>query len=270
MPSFRPAQNTLIDPLEVHVGNLADAWRATFETAQARTALKSLAAFLSERLGAGAEIYPRLPLRALDYVQPDSTQVVILGQDPYHGPNQAQGLAFSVPENCPCPPSLRNMVKELSMEYPGSPALLKQHDLSPWAAQGVLLLNAVLTVESGKPASHAGKGWEVITDEIIKSVARSPQPKVFMLWGSQAQAKQRLLPPDARHLVLTANHPSPLSAQRPPKPFIGCGHFKQANDWLAKQGRPPIDWFAAIHGVPEGTPARVPAAESGPAQKALW
>lgn len=218
-------------------------------TEAARQALARLSLFLSKRLQAGAEIYPRQPLRALGYMQPESVQVVILGQDPYHGANQAQGLAFSVPDLCPRPPSLRNIFKELALEYPGS-LVSKHHELSPWARQGVLLLNAVLTVESGRPASHAGQGWEIITDQIIKSVAASPQPKVFMLWGAQAQAKRKLLPDDARHLVLVANHPSPLSAQRPPIPFIGCRHFTRANEWLQRQGRPAIDWLKALEGSP--------------------
>ena len=243
------AQNTLDSPLLTHLQNLDEVWKETLRMPEPKAALRQLSAFLAARLAAGAEIYPRYPFRALDYVQPDTVRVVILGQDPYHGPNQAQGLAFSVPDTCPCPPSLQNMFKELALEYPGFDGARNRnaggaqnnkpsgstgmgHDLSPWAEQGVLLLNTVLTVEARQPASHARQGWEAVTDALISRVARSPQPKVFMLWGSHAQAKRQLLPSNGPHLILASNHPSPLSALRPPKPFIGCNHFKLANEWL--------------------------------------
>src|SRR5699024_4732941 len=190
--------------------------------------------FLDQRLDQGATIFPHQPFRALELTRPESTKVVILGQDPYHGPNQAQGLAFSVPNACPSPPSLRNILTELKHNYPDS-LHGTGHELSGWARQGVLLLNTVLTVEQKQPASHAGKGWEVVTDALLQYVAASPTPKVFMLWGAHAQRKQALLQQHANgpSCVLTANHPSPLSARRPPQPFIGCGHFRQANRWLA-------------------------------------
>lgn len=242
---FTEALNTLNEPLDAHLQRLSPAWQHAINSESAVSALRKLSAFLSERLDAGAEIYPRHPFRALEYVQPDSARVVILGQDPYHGPNQAQGLAFSVPDICRCPPSLRNIFTELALEYP-SAAPRKSHNLVAWAEQGVLLLNAALTVESGSPASHARKGWEEITDAIIQSVADAPQPKVFLLWGAHAQSKRALL---AHRIggplhILAANHPSPLSARRPPVPFIGCGHFAKANDWLREQGQPEIDWLA--------------------------
>jgi len=166
---------------------------------------------------------------------------VILGQDPYHGPGQAQGMAFSVPDDCKRPPSLRNIFNEIARDYPDL-SVPAGNDLSPWADQGVLLLNTALTVEDGQPASHAKRGWETVTDALIAHVARDSSPKVFMLWGAHAQAKRLLLPPDSGHLVLMSNHPSPLSARRPPVPFLGCGHFRATNDWLRDQGKNPIDW----------------------------
>lgn len=239
------ALNRLASDLSPHIQQLAPVWQDTLARPTTQAALQSLNEFLSSRLRAGAEIYPATPFLALRNMAPESVRVVILGQDPYHGPNQAQGLAFSVPETCRCPPSLRNIFKELQLEYPGHHAP-QSNNLGRWTQQGVLLLNAVLTVESGLPASHAKKGWESITDALIKHVAQAPQPKVFMLWGAHAQAKQNLIPsgPDSPPtLILTSNHPSPLSAQRPPKPFIGCGHFKQANEWLAQHGVPGINWL---------------------------
>lgn len=241
---FPSAQNTLEELLDTHVGRLSPAWHTALQPPPAQAALTSLHEFLKQRLQAGAQIYPRQPFRALGFVEPEDVRVVILGQDPYHGPDQAQGLAFSVPDSCRCPPSLRNIFKELALEYPDQP-LRKYNSLEDWARQGVLLLNTALTVEAQKPGSHARKGWEQITDALIQRVADTPQPKVFLLWGAHAQSKQKLL---AQHqggptLVLAANHPSPLSALRPPVPFIGCGHFAKANAWLQKQGQPPIAWL---------------------------
>ncbi len=240
------ADNTLREPPDAQLDRLSPAWREILGAGRAREALKNLSNFLAERLAAGAPIYPRFVFRALEYIEPESVRVVILGQDPYHGPNQAQGLAFSVPDACPCPPSLRNIFKELALEYPQAPRRTR-HYLGDWAEQGVLLLNTALTVEAGSPASHAKKGWEAVTDAVIEGVARAPQAKVFMLWGAHAQSKQALLA-DSRGgpmQILTANHPSPLSALRPPKPFMGCGHFAQANAWLKQHGQATIDWPGA-------------------------
>lgn len=241
------ADNTLETPPIAQLASLSPAWRLALGTGNTRAALHKISDFLDARLAEGAEIYPRHVFRALEYVQPASARVVILGQDPYHGANQAQGLAFSVPDACRCPPSLRNMFKEIAIEYPGTP-LRTRHYLGDWAQQGVLLLNTVLTVEAGSPGSHAKQGWEAVTDAIIRRVAESPQPKVFMLWGAHAQSKQALLAEcqGGPINVLTANHPSPLSAQRPPKPFIGCGHFAQANAWLHEQGETEIDWLERV------------------------
>lgn len=239
------ARNVLRDDIQTHLELLAPVWQEALSTPDVRKAWIGLRTFLAQRVSAGAQIFPHQPLRALQDLQPEDVRVVVLGQDPYHGPNQAQGLAFSVPDICPCPPSLRNMFKELAVEYPGH-AAPKSHNLARWAEQGVLLLNTVLTVEAHQPASHAKKGWETVTDQIIRRVAEAAQPKVFMLWGAHAQSKQALIPTGPGSpptLILTANHPSPLSAMRPPKPFIGCQHFIQANAWLHQHQQTEIDWF---------------------------
>lgn len=210
---------------------------------------QQLGAFVQARLDAGAVIYPPQPFQALALTPRHSVKVVILGQDPYHGPGQAHGLAFSVPPGIKPPPSLRNIMKEIARD-PG----LGQNRLTPpgdgclrrWAEQGVLLLNTGLTVEEGQAASHARQGWEVLTDALMASVATGPQPVVFMLWGAHAQARavQILMadPASARHLILRANHPSPLSALRPPMPFLGCGHFSAANAFLKQHNPPSIQW----------------------------
>lgn len=227
---------------------LSQAWRPCFEWAPVRAALDTLSAMLQTRLAQGAVIYPARPFRALESLQPDEVKVVILGQDPYHGPGQAQGLAFSVPDGFKRPPSLRNILQEIEREYPTDLGTLvlesdvPRNDLSRWADQGVLLLNTSLTVEDGLPASHARAGWEAVTDALIAHVASDTNPKVFMLWGAHAQAKQTLITDQGNHLILKANHPSPLSARRPPMPFVGCGHFRLANEWLSQQNIQAIDW----------------------------
>ncbi|RTZ45697.1 uracil-DNA glycosylase [Candidimonas sp. SYP-B2681] len=243
---FERADNTLIELPEAQLARLSPAWQQTLQTSGSLEALHGVSAFLANRIACGAEIYPRFIFRALEYVEVDAVRVVILGQDPYHGPGQAQGLAFSVPNTCPCPPSLRNIFKELALEYPDAPPR-KEHYLGDWASQGVLLLNTALTVEASSPGSHAKKGWELITNAIIRRVAQTPQPKVFMLWGAHAQSKQALLA-DSKGgplKVLSANHPSPLSALRPPVPFIGCGHFSLANEWLDRHHQAPVEWLRA-------------------------
>lgn len=173
---------------------------------------------------------------AFDAAPFDAVKVVILGQDPYHGPGQAQGLCFSVRPGVPVPPSLNNIYAELERDLglprPGNGCL------TPWAEQGVMLLNSVLTVECGRAASHQGKGWEGFTDHVIDQLNREREHLVFMLWGAYAQAKGRLID-RSRHCVLTAPHPSPLSAHRG---FMGCGHFSAANDYLREHGIDPVDW----------------------------
>jgi uracil-DNA glycosylase len=205
---------------------------------------KALLAFLQQRLSAGVRIYPPEPLRALCLSPLPAVKVVILGQDPYHGMGQAEGLAFSVPTGIPAPPSLRNIFKELQRDLGQAPPF--EASLSPWASKGVLLLNTCLSVEDGLPASHAKQGWEALTDEIIKTIAESAEACVFMLWGAHAQYKAMLIAQATSHepttcLVLQANHPSPLSALRGPQPFIGCGHFSKAQQWLRSKGV-SMDW----------------------------
>jgi len=219
---------------------VADGWQALVDHFFQSTAGQGLLAFLQQRLQDGATIFPPLPLRALQLTPPESVRVVILGQDPYHGRGQAEGLAFSVAAGVALPPSLRNIFKELQRDLGTPPPPFPQPggSLVKWAQKGVLLLNTCLTVEEGQPASHSGKGWELLTDEVIRQVSQEAQPAVFMLWGAHAQSKRALI--DAkRHLVLTANHPSPLSALRPPQPFIGCGHFSQARDWRDQHAAHP-------------------------------
>jgi uracil-DNA glycosylase len=161
----------------------------------------------------------------------------MLGQDPYHGPGQAHGLCFSVPEGIPIPPSLVNIFKEIASDVGGRPPA--SGNLQRWADQGVLLLNAVLTVERGRAGAHQGKGWEQFTDRVVTELNRSTESIVFLLWGSYAMKKGAHVDRN-RHLVLTAPHPSPLSAHRG---FFGCRHFSKANAWLEKHGREPIRWF---------------------------
>jgi uracil-DNA glycosylase len=210
-------------------------WRPVVEAWAASPVGQRLQKFLSERVAAGTTIYPPEPLRALTLTPLAATRIVILGQDPYHGPGQAEGLSFSVPEGVRPPPSLLNIFKELERDGLPRP---RTGSLVSWARGGTLLLNAVLTVEDAKPASHANKGWEQLTDALIKAAADDAAPKVFMLWGSYAQAKAPLIEAAQQgHLVLKANHPSPLSALKPPRPFIGCGHFSTARDWLEERGR---------------------------------
>ena len=164
-------------------------------------------------------------------------KVVLIGQDPYHGPNQAHGLSFSVRPGVAIPPSLRNMYKELALEYPDFPQ--PQHGcLESWATQGVLLLNTCLTVVANQANSHRHLGWDQFTDQVIRAISDKAEPVVFLLWGSHAIKKQQLINAQ-KHYILTAPHPSPLSAHRG---FLGCGHFAKANEWLVAQGKTPIDW----------------------------
>lgn len=223
---------------------LAPGWAPLVSAFFASPAGRSLDGFVAGREAAGATVYPPRPLRALELTALADVRVVLLGQDPYHGPGQAQGLAFSVPAGLRLPPSLRNVFAELARDLGCPPPA--DGDLTRWARQGVLLLNTVLTVEDGRPGSHAGRGWEALTDALVAALAAEPAPKVFLLWGAPAQTKAALIdaaPGGAgRHLVLHANHPSPLSARRPPLPFIGCGHFGRANAFLQARGRGVVDW----------------------------
>ncbi len=211
---------------------VAPGWRGLTDDFFASRTGQVLLDFLRGRLSANAVIFPPQPLRALELTPPDEVRVVILGQDPYHGRGQAEGLAFSVASGVALPPSLRNIFKELQRDLGTPPATFPSPggSLVKWATHGVLLLNTCLTVEEGQPASHSGKGWEVLTDAVIKKVSDGAHPVVFMLWGAHAQSKRALIDV-SRHKVLIANHPSPLSALRPPLPFIGCGHFSAARAW---------------------------------------
>lgn len=224
---------------------VADDWRPVVERFLAGEPARRLGRFIQQRLDAGATIYPPQPFHALALTPLSQVRVLILGQDPYHGPGQAEGLAFSVAPGVRLPPSLRNIFKEIAGET-GRP-LPAHGSLTHWAQQGVLLLNTCLTVEQGSPASHAKQGWEALTNDILEAVQLSPKPVVFMLWGQHAQLLgvgrgDGVGPAGAPRLVLTANHPSPLSALRPPLPFIGCGHFNQANAFLRENGCQPIVW----------------------------
>ena len=237
------ADNRLRAPLAQAFASVPAAWRDMTDPFLASTAGGALAAFVDQRVRDGAVVYPAHVFRALELTAPQDVRVVILGQDPYHGAGQAQGLAFSVaPGQKKLPPSLRNMLKEVQSDT-GAPSICRD-DLTPWAQQGVLLLNSALTVEDGAPQSHAGRGWELLTDALLAHVATQPVPVVFMLWGASAQKKRALVEAAGRHRVLAANHPSPLSALRPPVPFIGCRHFSQANALLAelRPGVAAVDW----------------------------
>ncbi len=200
--------------------------------------MQRLSEFLRAELRAGKTIYPppKRIFAALDATPFEQVKVVILGQDPYHGPGQAHGLCFSVLPGVPPPPSLLNIFAEIERDLhiprPDHGCLL------PWARQGVLLLNSVLTVERGLAGSHQGKGWEGFTDAVIDALNREREGLVFLLWGSYAQAKGKLID-SRRHRLLKAPHPSPLSAHRG---FIGCGHFSMTNRWLRENSQPEIDW----------------------------
>jgi uracil-DNA glycosylase len=236
---------TLQMPLADHLDALPRDWRSVVEPFLDCDHGGALQAFLAARKQAGATIYPPRPFHALELTPLGQVRVVVIGQDPYHGPGQAHGLAFSVPNGVRPPPSLRNIFLELKSDLGCAPPA--SGNLERWARQGVLLSNAVLTVEEGRAGAHANKGWERLTDRLIELLARDAQPKVFLLWGAYAQAKRTLIEAaaaahPASHLVLAANHPSPLSARRPPEPFFGCRHFSKANAFLATNGRGVINW----------------------------
>ena len=217
-------------------------WRTALEPELATPKSRALGGFLRAEEAAGKAIYPPRGSRlaALELTPLEQIKVVILGQDPYHGPGQAHGLSFSVQAGIKVPPSLNNIYKELSADL-GLP-VAAHGNLTGWARQGVLLLNAVLTVEDGKPASHQGKGWEEITDAVVAAVAAKPEPCVFLLWGNHARKKASNvagLGRGSHHLILTAPHPSPLSAYAG---WFGSKHFSQTNVFLDERGRGAIDW----------------------------
>jgi uracil-DNA glycosylase len=213
-------------------------WKAALAEEFGSAYMRELKSFLEAERAAGRQIYPpmRLIFNAFDHTPFDQVRVVIVGQDPYHGPGQAMGLCFSVPRGVPQPPSLRNMLTEIQSDL-GIPAPT-HGDLTHWADQGVLLLNTSLTVRAHEAASHAGKGWERLTDAAIRALADQRDGLVFLLWGRHAHAKRSMID-ESRHLVLAAPHPSPLSAS---KGFFGCRHFSRANEYLESRGQTPIDW----------------------------
>lgn len=221
---------------------IPESWRPALESALASPEARRLGGWLRAEEDAGKTIYPPRGsrLRAFELTPLDAVKAVILGQDPYHGPGQAMGLAFSVPPGERIPPSLRNIYKELESDLGLPPP--RHGDLHRWAEQGVLLLNASLTVEAGSAGSHAGKGWEAVTDAAIAAVAARSQPTVFILWGSHAQAKAARIPRllrESPHLVISSPHPSPLSAHRG---FFGSRPFSRTNDFLSSREREEIDW----------------------------
>ena len=223
-------------------------WKELIEEESKKEYYKQLKMFVDSEYAVN-HVYPERKniFKALELTPLNKVRVVILGQDPYHQPGQAQGLAFSVDEGVKLPPSLLNIFKELDREYHcGIP---KSGNLEAWARQGVLLLNTVLTVRQGKPNSHAGHGWEIFTDEIIKLIGQQPQPIVFLLWGKQAQVKGQLIMQQIAdgtlkgdRKILMAAHPSPLSARN----FIGCDHFVKCNDFLEKHETTPIQWVSDL------------------------
>jgi uracil-DNA glycosylase len=229
-------------PLRSLIDELPADWRPLVERWAASAAGTALINWVDARVRAGAKVFPAEVFKALHVTPMAAVRVVILGQDPYHGEGQAEGLAFSVPAGVRVPPSLRNVFKEQARDL-ALPVPTHGH-LGHWARQGVLLLNTALTVESGQAGSHSKLGWEALTDDIIQMVSSLERPVVFMLWGAHAHAKAPFIRCRERHLVLQSNHPSPLSALRPPAPFVGCGHFSVANQFVLRQapGEGPIAW----------------------------
>ncbi|MFA6945697.1 MAG: uracil-DNA glycosylase [Pedobacter sp.] len=218
---------------------LEESWKEVLGAEFEKEYMKKLRSFLQSQLEEGRILYPRkgLIFNAFEHTPFHRVKVVILGQDPYHGANQAHGLSFSVQKGILLPPSLQNIFKELQAEYKDFP-FPKHGDLSQWADQGVLLLNATLTVEASKAGSHQNQGWEQFTDQVIRTLSDQRNGIVFLLWGKYAQAKAGLIDME-KHYVLKAAHPSPFSAYNG---FFGCGHFLKANEFLEKNGEKGIDW----------------------------
>lgn len=246
------SQHGLCTPLNDLFDAVPEDWRPLTDAFRASPTGQALIARVDAARQAGALIYPDDVLAALRLTRRAQVKVVILGQDPYHGPGQAHGLAFSVRKGVPIPPSLRNIRKEIQRDLGCVPPA--HGCLQAWAEQGVLLLNTVLTVQAGEAASHAAWGWETLTDALIQAVAADAGPKVFMLWGAHAQRKAALIDQAAgqggathdpsRLLVLQSNHPSPLSAMRGPAPFVGNGHFGRAQAFWHEKGQ-RLDWTLA-------------------------
>ena len=217
---------------------IEESWKAVLKPEFSKSYFQNIVTFLKTEKMAGKTIYPpgSLIFNAFNTTPFDNVKVVILGQDPYHGPGQAHGLCFSVNNGVPPPPSLVNIFKELQSDT--GVAIPNHGNLTKWAQQGVLLLNASLTVRASEPMSHAQIGWAEFTNNVIKTISAQKEHVVFLLWGKFAQEKQTLID-ETKHLVLKAAHPSPLSAYAG---FFGCRHFSKANDYLVKQGIDPINW----------------------------
>ena len=216
---------------------IEESWKKALAPEFERPYFQTLAAFLKKELAEGKTIYPPGPLifNAFDTTPFENVKVIILGQDPYHNPNEAMGLSFSVPQNVKIPPSLKNIYKEIQADL-GLP-LPTHGDLTAWAKQGVFLLNAMLTVEKNRAASHQQIGWQFFTDAVIRTLSTERDNLVFMLWGNYAKRKKELIDTD-KHLVLESAHPSPLAGNA----FSGCRHFSKANNYLKMNGLEPIDW----------------------------
>lgn len=218
---------------------ISESWKPVIQAEIDKPYFKGLYLFLKQQQAEGKIIFPPAPqiFSAFDFTPFNDTRVVIIGQDPYHGVGQAHGLCFSVNKGVKVPPSLINIYKEIKTDIEGF-NIPEHGDLSHWAKQGVLLLNATLTVEKDKAGSHQGKGWEVFTDAVIKAISKQKEHVVFILWGKFAQSKERLID-DSKHLILEAAHPSPLSAYNG---FWGCKHFSKTNDYLKQHQLPIVNW----------------------------
>lgn len=216
---------------------IEESWKKALQEEFDKPYFAGLVNYLHREKAEGKTIFPpgRMIFKAFELTPLDQVKVVILGQDPYHGPGQAMGLSFSVPENVPAPPSLKNIFKEIETDLGVS--MSGKPDLEKWARQGVMLLNSILTVRSGEPASHSRIGWQQFTDAVIRCISDNCEGVVFLLWGNFARSKRELID-TSRHHVLEAAHPSPLAKGA----FFGCRHFSRTNEFLAAEGREPIDW----------------------------
>ena len=216
---------------------IEESWKEALKDEFDRPYFQEMSAYLHKRKAEGAVIYPRGSniFKAFELTPFDKVKVVILGQDPYHNPGQAMGLSFSVPDDVPAPPSLKNIFKEIESDL--GVKMSGRHSLEKWAQQGVLMLNAILTVEAGMPASHSRIGWQSFTDAVIRILSERREGLVFLLWGNFARSKKALID-TSRHYVLEAAHPSPLAGGA----FFGCKHFSKTNSLLSSMGKDPIDW----------------------------
>ncbi len=216
---------------------IEESWKEALRGEFDKPYFAELVRTLHAEKAAGQKVYPPGGeiFKAFELTPLSSVKVVILGQDPYHGYGQAMGLSFSVPDGVTAPPSLKNIFKEIETET--GEKMSGRTNLEPWARQGVLLLNAILTVRANQAASHSRIGWETFTDEVIRCISERCEGVVFMLWGKFARSKASLIDP-SKHLILEAAHPSPLARGA----FFGCGHFVRANEWLSSRGKTPIDW----------------------------